>query len=105
VTTVFVTAPREAAADLAWALVEEQLAACVNRVDCASVYRWEDTVHEDAEAVLFVKTRPDRYDALVERIETLHPHDVPCIERFDEDDVLDAYATWRDEATEPPHED
>jgi periplasmic divalent cation tolerance protein len=28
----------------------------------------------------------------------LHPHDVPCIERFEEADVLDAFADWRAES-------
>lgn len=82
--TAYVTAPREAAADLASMLVEERLAACVNRLDCRSTYRWEGAVEAEDEAVLFVKTTDDRYPALVERIVELHPHDVPCIERFDE---------------------
>jgi periplasmic divalent cation tolerance protein len=33
-------------------------------------------------------------------VNELHPYDVPAVERFDEDDVLDAYAAWRDEAVE-----
>jgi periplasmic divalent cation tolerance protein len=37
--TLYVTAPPEAAADLARTLVEERLAACVNRVPCTSTYR------------------------------------------------------------------
>ena len=35
--TAYITAPPEAA-DLASTLVEERLAACVNRVDCRSTY-------------------------------------------------------------------
>jgi periplasmic divalent cation tolerance protein len=102
VPTLFVTAPREAADDLARTLVEERLAACVNRVECDSVYRWDGAVHDDPETILFVKTS----DAAVERVESrvaeLHPYDVPCVERFDEADVLDAYADWRDDAVDLP---
>ena len=47
--TAYVTAPRDAAANIAKTLVEERLAACVNAVDCTSTYRWEGEVHEDAE--------------------------------------------------------
>jgi periplasmic divalent cation tolerance protein len=96
--TVYVTAPRDAARDIAATLVEDRLAACVNRVDCASTYRWEGDVREDEEAVLLAKTTPDRYDDLVDRVEAIHPYDVPCIERFDEDEMLNAFAEWREAA-------
>jgi periplasmic divalent cation tolerance protein len=96
--TVFVTAPPEHADDIARTLVEERLAACVNRVACDSVYRWEGELHDESEVILLVKTTDDAYDDLLDRIRDLHPYDVPCIERFDESVVLPAYADWRDEA-------
>ncbi|MFC6732776.1 MULTISPECIES: divalent-cation tolerance protein CutA [unclassified Haladaptatus] len=95
--TVYITAPPDAAGDIARVLVEERLAACVNRLPCQSVYHWEGTVHEDDEVVMFAKTTGARYDDLVSRVVELHPYDVPCIERFDEDGILDAYARWRDD--------
>jgi len=94
VTTAYIAVPRDAAADLAHALVEEELAACVNRVDCRSTYRWDGEVHDDAEAILLAKTTAERYPALADRAEDLHPHDVPCIERFDEADVDEAFGDW-----------
>jgi periplasmic divalent cation tolerance protein len=100
VPTVFVTAPRESAADLARTLVEERLAACVNRVDCASTYRWEDAVHDDEETILLAKTTTERVDELVDRVTAEHPYDVPCIERFDERDVSPAFGDWRASVTE-----
>lgn len=96
--TAYITAPPDAAGPLARRLVEERLAACVNRVPCGSVYRWEGRVHEDNEVVLFAKTTEERYDDLKTRVVELHPYDVPCIERFDEDDVFDPFETWRDDA-------
>jgi len=96
--TVYVTAPRDAAEDIASTVVEERLAACVNAVDCTSTYRWESEVHEDAESILLVKTTDDRYEALVDRVEALHPYEVPCIERFEETAMLEAFEAWRDDA-------
>ena len=96
--TVYITAPPDAAGELSWTLVEERLAACVNRVDCASTYWWDGEVHDDEEVILLAKTTADRYEALVERVESLHPYDVPCIERFNEADVLDIFADWRAES-------
>jgi len=96
--TAYITAPPEAAVDLASTLVEERLAACVNRVDCRSTYRWEGEVHEDEEVVLLAKTTEGAYGDLVERVEEAHPYDVPCVERFEETDVLPAFGEWRDDA-------
>ncbi len=92
--TAYVTAPSETAADLARTLVEERLAACVNRVACDSVYRWEGEVHAEDEEILLAKTTAERYPALVDRIGELHPYDVPCIERFDETELADAFGEW-----------
>jgi periplasmic divalent cation tolerance protein len=96
--TAYITAPPEAAGDLARTLVEERLAACVNRLSCDSVYRWDGDLHDDEEVILLAKTTDAAYPALRDRVVELHPHDVPCIERFDEDDVLDSFATWRADA-------
>lgn len=94
--TVYITAPPDAAADIARTLVEERLAACVNRLACDSVYRWEGEIHADDEELLLAKTTHECYPELRERVVDLHPYDVPCIERFDETDVLDSFGSWRD---------
>ena len=93
--TAYVTAPREEAASLARLLVEERLAACVNAVACESTYRWEGEVVEESEVILLAKTTEAGFAPLVERLEAVHPYDVPCIERFDEGAVLPAFAEWR----------
>lgn len=76
---VLVTAPSpEKAAELARALVEERLAACGNVVPgLRSIYRWEGELHDDAEALLLLKTTRARFDALRARVVELHPYDVP----------------------------
>lgn len=95
--TAFVTAPPDAASDIATALVEDRLAACVNTLPCESVYRWQGDVVEDSEVVLLAKTTAERYPELAARVAEVHPYDVPCVERFEEADALDAFAAWRDE--------
>ena len=102
--TAYVTAPPDAAEEIARTVVDERLAACVNRVDCASIYRWEGDVQDDDEEILLAKTTDEAYPALVERVEELHPYDVPCVERFEEGELLDAFAAWRDDAVERPDE-
>jgi len=97
--TVYITAPTDAANAIARTLVDEELAACVNLIEISSVYRWDGEVIEDDEIALLAKTTASRYEALKERVVELHPYDVPCIERFDEADVLDTYGQWVDEET------
>jgi periplasmic divalent cation tolerance protein len=92
--TVYVTAPRDAARELAESLVDERHAACVNVLDCDSVYRWEGDVVTDEESVLLAKTTEAGCDALVEFVADEHPYDVPCIERFDPEDVEAAFGQW-----------
>lgn len=98
--TVYVTVPPDVADDLAARLVGDGVAACVNAVDCRSTYRWEGEIVRDEEVVLLAKTTADRYDDLVALVEELHPYDVPCVERFDESDVLDAFGEWREGAVD-----
>jgi len=93
--TVYITAPPDAADDIAATLVEERLAACVNSVACESRYWWEGEVRTDDEIILLAKTTDGRYPDLRERVVEVHPYDVPCVERFDEADELDAFGEWR----------
>ncbi len=92
--TVYITAPPDDAGDIAATLVEERLAACVNSVSCESRYWWDGAVQTDDEVILLAKTTDERYPDLRERVVEIHPHDVPCVERFDEADVLEAFGQW-----------
>ncbi|MFC6962188.1 divalent-cation tolerance protein CutA [Halocatena marina] len=93
--TAYITAPPDSATDLARMLVDKRLAACVNRIDCQSIYRWEGEIANEEEVILLAKTTDERYDDLVEQVTKAHPHDVPCIERFD-DVPIESFAAWRD---------
>lgn len=92
---VLVTAPPDAATNLARTLVEERLAACVNLVPgLRSVYRWKDAVQDDPETLLVLKTAADRIPALMARIPEIHPYDVPEILAFTPDEGHPAYLQW-----------
>jgi len=75
---VFCTCPDEPAAErIAAALVEERLAACVNRIPyIASTYLWKGEVCRDSECLLLIKTMRERFDALRARIVELHPYEL-----------------------------
>lgn len=82
---VLVTAPTaDKAAELARALVEEQLAACGNVLPAIrSIYRWEGKIHDEPEALLVLKTRAPLFEALKARVVALHPYQVPEVLRLD----------------------
>jgi periplasmic divalent cation tolerance protein len=75
----YCTCPDAASAQrLADALVNEALAACVNRVPgIQSTYRWQGKVITDGEELLLIKTTAERFDALKTRVLALHPYDLP----------------------------
>ncbi len=77
---VLSTCPDEPTAQrIARALVEERLAACVNRTLVESLFRWEGRVSAEPEQLLVIKTTAARYEALELRLRELHPYKVPEI--------------------------
>ena len=84
----------ELAATMATALVEQRLAACVQEMPIRSHYRWEGSVQNDVETLLFVKTSPQSAAAAMDAIRKLHPYDVPEIIALPVTDGLPAYLDW-----------
>lgn len=79
VRVLLVTAPTmDEAARLGRALVEERLAACANIVPgLRSIYRWQDSVQDDAEVLLIIKTTAAFEARVTERVLALHSYDTP----------------------------
>jgi periplasmic divalent cation tolerance protein len=70
----------EKAGEIARALVEEHLVACVNIVPgLRSIYRWEGKLADEAEVLCIIKTARDRFDQVAARIRQMHPYSVPEI--------------------------
>ena len=71
--------PDEASAQaVATALVQERLAACVNRVGgLRSTYIWDTRLQDQAEILLIIKTTAARLDELQARLKSLHPYELP----------------------------
>ncbi len=101
---VLVTAPTaDKAAELARALVEEQLAACGNVVPgLRSIYRWEGKVHDEAEALLILKTRAPLFEVLRQRVVELHPYQCPEVLRLDVEEGHAPYLQWIRDNVRPP---
>jgi periplasmic divalent cation tolerance protein len=70
-------APPERAEEIARALVEERLVACVNLFPVKSVYRWKGQLSIDPEVTMLMKVADDRLEDLRRRLKELHPYELP----------------------------
>jgi len=78
---VFCTCPDQVTAQkIAYNLMENRLAACVNIVPgLTSVYTWQGKICQDAEVLLIIKTKQSCWDSLQQKIRELHPYEAPEI--------------------------
>ena len=98
---VYINTPNEdEAANIAQALVESRLAACVNIVkNIRSIYSWKGKIEDDAEVLMIVKTRKTLFDKLSNMVINLHSYDVPEVIAIPIIDGSANYLTWLREST------
>ncbi|MBK5259013.1 MAG: divalent-cation tolerance protein CutA [Thermoanaerobaculia bacterium] len=87
---------------LARELVEQRLVACVNIVErVTSIYRWKETVEEDGEQLLVMKTTRERIDELQKALFARHPYEVPELVVIPIESLSGPYREWLEEAVAP----
>lgn len=89
----------EEAREIARAIVERKLAACVNIIpNIESIYRWKGEMENSTEHLLVIKTTEKAFPSLRDAIAGLHSYEVPeCIEIG----IIDgsaAYMKWIEES-------
>ncbi len=95
VRVVLCTCPPEHATTVARSILEQRLAACVNVVPgVRSLYWWNDTVAEDSESLLVIKTPQSRFADLEARLNEIHPYDVPEVLSLSVDEGANTYLSW-----------
>ena len=61
-------------------LLQEKLAACVNIIpNITSIYLWNELIEEDSESIMFVKTRSELVEKIINRVQEVHTYEIPCI--------------------------
>lgn len=100
-TVVLCTVPtQEIAWQIAQALVEERLAACVSLVPgLRSIYRWQGRICDDPEVLLLIKTRREKYPLLLRRLQETHPYEVPEVQAVAVVETAPSFRKWLEEAT------
>lgn len=81
ISIVYMTAPNvDEASQIAKALVQRKLAACVNIIDgIRSVYEWDGNLQDEGEVVMIAKTHTDCLPELEAAVKEMHSYDCPCI--------------------------
>jgi periplasmic divalent cation tolerance protein len=84
-----------AAKGLARALVEQNLAACVQLTEgIQSIYRWEGRICEEQEVLLAAKTTEAKWLEILAFIKSAHPYDLPEILAFAPEQYERQYGKW-----------
>ena len=70
----------EEAKSIGHILVGQNLAACVNLLkNMTSIYKWEEKLEESQEVIVIAKTRKTLMPKLIEKVNSIHSYDCPCI--------------------------
>ncbi|MDD3985237.1 MAG: divalent-cation tolerance protein CutA [Methanobacterium sp.] len=87
--------------EIAKKLLEEKLAVCINIIPTIeSIYLWKDTIEEDSESIIFVKTKTELVEKLIKRVESLHSYEIPCILEININKGSKNYLKWMENVLE-----
>jgi len=76
-------------------LVEEKLATCISIIpQIQSVYRWQGKVETASEYLLLIKANSRLFEAICDKICSLHPYELPEIVTVPIVDGLPQYLSW-----------
>ncbi len=93
----------EAAEVVGRELVERRLAACINILHpMTSIYRWENAIVRDSEAVMIIKTRLSLSGRVIEEAKKLHPYTNPALVVLPIIDGSQDYVRWLLGETQAP---
>ncbi|KAB0358998.1 hypothetical protein FD754_003154 [Muntiacus muntjak] len=102
VSAAFVTCPNEKVAkEIARAVVEKRLAACVNLVpQITSIYEWKGKIEEDSEVLMMIKTQSSLVPALTDFVRSVHPYEVAEVIALPVEQGNSPYLQWVRQVTE-----
>lgn len=76
-------------------LLQERLAACVQRISgVLSAFIWQEELQKQKEVILLVKTHRSLFGELSDKVSVMHTYDVPEIIALPVVDGIPAYLEW-----------
>ncbi|XP_048203920.1 protein CutA isoform X1 [Perognathus longimembris pacificus] len=102
VSAAFVSCPNEKVAkEIARAVVEKRLAACVNLIpQITSIYEWKGKIEEDSEVLMMIKTQSSLVPALTDYVRSVHPYEVAEVIALPVEQGNSPYLHWVRQVTE-----
>ncbi|NOT13060.1 MAG: divalent-cation tolerance protein CutA [Methylococcaceae bacterium] len=93
---ILCTCPDNATAEkIAYQLLENNLAACINIVPgITSIYKWQGKIESAQEHLLLIKSNEADYPKLETQIKALHPYELPEIITISIANGLSEYLNW-----------
>lgn len=98
---IYCTVPnKKEGKEIAKALVEHKLAACVNIIDkMVSIFSWDGKFCEEKEALLMIKTKKELFENAKLVIQKLHSYTVPEIISLPITQADETYLKWIEHET------
>ena len=76
-------------------LITDNLCVCANVLgEGISLYSYKQKVVEDYEVYTIFKTTDDKIEAMIKKLEQIHPYEVPAIIQIDAKAAGEKYAEW-----------
>jgi len=93
---IYITAgSKDEAKRIGKALLSTGLAACINIIEnMTSMYMWDGMLQDANETILIAKTTKERVSDLIEKVNSLHTYDCPCIVSLPVSDGNPAFLKW-----------
>ncbi|MDR1185078.1 MAG: divalent-cation tolerance protein CutA [Coriobacteriales bacterium] len=102
VVVIATTGTEEEAKAITDELLDERLAACVQKIPIFSSYHWQGKRCDEAELMLLIKTRASLYQGVEASIKANHSYEVPEIIQVPITGALPEYLQWIIQQTEEP---
>ncbi len=98
---LMVTVPtEELGAKIARALIEQKLVPCANIIkNVRSIYTWNNTINDEPEFIMIMKTRAVLFDIIVNGIKAMHTYECPEIIAIPVIAGYPPYLQWIDDNT------
>jgi len=94
------TSSQEEGLNIARALVDSRLAACVNMIPgLRSIYRWKGKIWDEGELLLLIKTQTALFEKVEGKIKEIHSYEVPEIIAIPIIRGFETYLNWLEEST------
>ncbi len=99
---IYTTFPTlEEAKQFGWTVIEKRLGACVNIIsDVISFYRWKETIEEENEFIVWLKTRETLVENVEKLLKSVHSYETPAFVVYKIHTGSEEYLNWLSEETE-----